>query len=118
MRLLFQAQELQIHRILDHLGWRRWNSLLAGHGQYSLLVTAFQQTLIQQRILLPLQLPGCPEILGGLQFIILPFIRVGNADKELILCPIELRPQCGRNLGPISKPNYKVKEKNRMNRHS
>ena len=57
------------------------------------------------------------EILGGLQFIILPFIRVGNADKELILCPIELRPQCGRNLGPISRPNYKDKEKNRMNRH-
>lgn len=38
-------------------------------------------------------------------------VRVGNADKELILCPIELRPQCGRNLGHISRPNYKVKEK-------
>ena len=31
-----------------------------------------------------------------LLLIILPFIRAGNADKELILCPIELRPQCGR----------------------
>jgi hypothetical protein len=30
-----------------------------------------------------------------------------------------LRPQCGRNLRPISKPDYKVKENNhRINRHT
>ena len=81
---------LNASRILDHFRWRRWNSLLAGHGQYSLLVTAFQQTLIQQRIL------------GGLQFIILPFIRVGNLYQGSVVCPVQLRTQRVRNIGPIS----------------
>lgn len=38
-----------------------------------------------------------PTLVDSFQFVILSFVGVGNSNKLLILIPIQLRPQCGRN---------------------
>lgn len=52
---------------------------------------------VKHRIDLTLHLPCRPTIVGCLQLIIFPFVFIGYAYKQLILTPVELRPQCGRN---------------------
>lgn len=67
------------------------------HGKNVIFVVAHKQTFVQQGIDLPFKLAACPAFIGRFQFIILPFVLIGNGYQQLILRPVQLRPQCGRN---------------------
>ena len=103
--LRLQSQKLQIHGVFDNLLRRLRHALLSRHSQHRLLVVAQQQPFVQLGVYLPLQLPGRPRIVHGLQFVILPFIGFRYSHQHFILRPIQLRPQCGRNwIQPIKLP--------------
>jgi hypothetical protein len=42
-------------------------------------------------------LPCCPIVFIRFGYVKLPFVLIINTYQGFIVCPTELRPQCGRN---------------------
>ena len=84
-----QSQKLQHQRLFENI--RRMRHALPFAGQFAdaLLIPAQSQTLIKAAIELALEIPHCPILRGGLDFIEVALVRVLDAKEKDVMRPAQ-----------------------------